>query len=107
MGKMSRRLLSPQFKVSQPSCLQFDYFGQGQGREAEVKTISVTLISTSVRTIWKAFGVIDNNWHAGKAAIEPGTFRLRFDINGDEYRGGFDDILVTPGACTPLSKCVS
>ena len=48
-------------------------------------------------------GIIDNVWHAGMAPINKGLYTLRFDINGNEFRGGFDDIRVTPGACPPMS----
>ncbi len=70
-----------------------------------MKTISVTLLwAMGSDAIWRVHGVTDNVWHAGKAEIGPGTYTLRFDINGDEYRGGIDDILITPGSCPPLSE---
>ena len=50
--------------------------------------------------------ILDNAWHAGQAKIPPGTFQLQFDVNGDDFRGGFDDIKVTPGMCPPLGKCL-
>ena len=38
-----------------------------------------------------------------QADIPPGDYSLYFDVNGDDYRGGIDNVLVTPAACPQMS----
>lgn len=76
----------------------------GKGRH-EIKTIAVTDMGPyEMPTVWRVFSIIDNNWHSGQAHIGPGPHRLVFEINGEQYRGGIDDVNITLGQCGRLSK---
>ena len=98
------RLQSPEVSVTQTSCLQFYYFGQSS-ETGDVKTIAVmTSSKDGHHTIWRVHGITNNAWQYGQVNVHNGTFHLEFLIIGQGYRGGFDDILLTPGECKPFSN---
>lgn len=49
VGKLTRSLLSPQFTITAPSCVSFQYFGHGRSR-GEMKTIAVTQVGKTAAT---------------------------------------------------------
>ena len=64
-------------------------------------------ISTAVENrydadvIWKMTAITDNMWYLGQAKLAPGDYRLLYELNGDENRAGFRNIMSYPGLCLP------
>lgn len=135
VGKMSRQFLSPSFTLNtNTSCLTFHYFMKGPGKN-ELASYAALLVPVTYTNsppaqfdktiqlddngtqeipptngrflVWKVRTIPDNSWHNAQAEMSyRGEFRLLFEINGANFRGGLDAISVTPDSCPEFSKYV-
>ena len=57
--------------------------------------------------VWAVRSITDNLWHRASTMLSAGSYGgLLFEINGDEYRGGIAEVVLTPGECPDTRKAI-
>ena len=46
----------------------------------------------------------DNKWHLAQTPIIDGTYRLSFELSGNDIRAGIDDVVILDGTCPEKSE---